>query len=155
MMSFSGTKDLYNYSLVSVLDPAIDKGQSDLDAYEDGYSYDHTKLVFKENQLPTIFCCKPLSNKTMAGLFDKMMKGTKSGEVEVSIHQAALMAFRYGVYDIENLPGFDSNLHLQKGNPSLIKEKWLENSALPIDVIIEIGSVILAKSRLSEAERKN
>jgi|GEM_PF-5716026 len=154
-MSFTKVKDIYDYSLISIFDPAIDKSGSDMDAYENEYSYDQTKLVFYSDQKPTRFYCKPLSNKIMVGLFDRMMKGRKGGEVEVSIHEAALLAFRHGVFDMENMPGFDASLHIQKGNPPLIKEKWLENSCLPIDVIVEIGSVILAKSRLSETERKN
>lgn len=154
-MAFNHAKPLHNYTLISVRDPAIDPDRSDLDAYESDYLYDPARLVLREGELPTLFHCRPLSQRLVVRLLDRMMRGREGGEVEVYVHEAALLSFRYGVSDIENLPGFDPQRHIQQGNPPAIKESWLDKSGLPVDVVVEIGSVILAKSRLSETDRKN
>ncbi len=154
-MSFSVRKPIDEYRLISAKDPAIDPERSDLDSFQDGYVYDERHLAFRDGECPTVFHCRTLSHRLMARLLDRMLKGSEGGEVELSIHEAGLQAFRYGVYDMEGFPNWRGDRCIQRGNPSAIKETWLNESGLPIDVIVEIGSVILSKSRLSEDDRKN
>jgi hypothetical protein len=154
-MAFTQTPSLDRYRLVSRFDPAIDPAASDLDAYVSDYAYNPAHLTYHESAQPTVFHCKPLSQRLMARLLDRMMRGQSGGEVELSIHEAALLAFRWGVADIDNLPGFDAERDIQSGNPSAIKESFLDACCLPIDVMVEIGSTILAKARLTDTDRKN
>ena len=154
-MGFSRPSLLTEYSLISAQDPAIDREASDLDAYERDYGYDPSHLGFVEGETPTVFRCRPLSHRTMARIYDRMVRAGKGGDVEIAVSEAALMAFRHGVADIENLPGFEARKHVQPGPPPVIRENWLDEAPLPLDIIIEIGSVILARSRLTETQRKN
>lgn len=154
-MAFSSPKTISEYGLVSSFDPALDWERGDRRRYEEDYEYDARHLVFKEGQAPTLFRVRPLSARLLARLLDRMMRGQESGQVELAVHEAALLAFRWGVYDIENLPGFDAARHVQAGNPSAIKESWLDEGHLPMDVLSEIGTVIMARARLSALERKN
>ncbi len=154
-MAFIPQTGLTEFTLVSVHDPAIDRERSDMESYERDYSYNPTRLVFHAGQQPTQFVCRPLSHRLVARLLDVMMHGTPQGEVDVAVHEAALMAFRYGVADIRNLSGFDPARHVQRGNPPVIKESWLDTSPLPVEVVVEIGAVILARARLGEGQRKN
>lgn len=154
-MAFAPAKSLADFTLVSIHDPAIDHDALDVEEYESEYGYDQALLRFHEGQSPTLFHCHPLSHRLVVRLLDRMMRGGSDGEVDVAVHEAALLAFRYGVSDIENLPGFDARRHIQPGNPPAIRESWLDASPLPVEVIVEIGSVILAKARMSETDRKN
>lgn len=154
-MAFSTYKPLSDYSLISVHDPAIDWAHSDRAGYEEEYAYDPSLLAFHDGQMPTRFVCRPLSARLLARLLDKLMRGQDSGGVEVAVHEAALLAFRWGLVDIENMPGFEAARHIQLGNPPSVRESWLDEGHLSIDVISEIGAVMLAKSRLTVADRKN
>ncbi len=154
-MTISSVKTMHEYTLVSMADPAIDTEHSDLERYQSDYLYDPKHLCFQEGERPTTFHCRSLTHGEVVRLLDRMMRGGQNGDVEVSVHEAALLAFRYGVTDIENFEGFNPRLHIQKGNPAMIRSSWLDQSGLPVDIIVEIGSVILARSRLSEGDRKN
>lgn len=154
-MAFSSPKTISEYSLISSYDPALDWERGDRKSYEEEYEYDPRHLAFKDGQFPTLFRVRPLSARLLARLLDRMMRGQESGGVELAVHEAALLAFRWGVYDIENLPGFDAARHVQAGNPAAIKESWLDEGLLPMDVLSEIGTVIMARARLTALERKN
>lgn len=154
-MAFCSSGDLDHLVLVSRFDPAIDAKQSDLDAYVADYAYDTRHLCFVEGQAPSVFHCRPLSHRLLSRILDRMMPGEADGKVEIRVHEAALLAFRWAVTDIENMPEFDAQRDIQPGNPPAIRERWLDDCCLPLDVIIEIGSVILARARLSGGARKN
>jgi hypothetical protein len=139
------------FKFVSVYDEAIDKEKSDLDAFLK--DRDYKKLVFKENQQPTIFLIKNISVKKekeiREGHFSWQPQGTdKDGKPvppKIVINDEIGLLIKYFeacVHEIEEY----QNGQWVKSKTSV--DEWSTN------IVIEIGSFIMTRNTLSDTEKK-
>lgn len=150
--------------VVHPVDPAIDREKSHLEEYEKEYAI--SALVFKEGEQPTIFHLGSLS----AAIGDEIDKYTgvvefsedeqaKSAKVfkgEFNDSRKAILAFRYCVRRIENMPGVECNE--QRGHNSQAGGIFVADHVMrqiPRQVAVDIGRIALKLNRLGEGDRKN
>ena len=143
------------FYLISVYDPAVDLDASDVEAYKQTGDMAHIKM--HEGESPTVFECRAPKASAMLRISNSLhMNGVES---EGGHGVMAQEAFRYGVRGVRNLQddnGHDVTLAAGdfSGNPRGIKLAWVDDH-IPWEVVLDIGALVIVRSRLSEEDAKN
>ncbi len=139
------------FRLVSIRDNAIDRENSDVDAYVENMEYDLAHLSFLPGETPTFFVCRSLTAGEMRRIQDAPIQ--RGDGTAIGFGSMVWLAFRHGVESMENFEGWSEKFRI-KGHPPLVSERWIDEN-LYFETVQEIGLAILNRSKLGEDDLKN
>ncbi len=143
-------------ALVSMADPALTREEPQYGHYKEavlqGKVADPSLLCIREGEEATRFVCQPLSVRTLARVEDILITPHQGEQGVGRLSTAFVEAFRYGVLEVENLDGLARPL--RRDGKGRLREDDLNTLGLPLDVLVEIGGQILARSRLDAETKK-
>lgn len=147
-MAFKAIDRTETLQVVSVDDPAIDKEQSDIDAYKD--SHDIKDLTFIDGEEPTVFEIGTVAYMRFAEIKDKHISfdlGSDGQEIKTNLFGLTADALRWSLKKADNLP---FKLKIERGR---LSDTTMDKLAR-LGIVEELGNVALNLNGFGDDDEK-